>query len=319
MQLRFGALGFVGLLMMAALAFGQSHPLREAEGAGGAALRPDQPVDPRIPTLVPRAPQRPATPPAPTAPFTLTPEEQSQVDGVLRQWEERNRTIKTFDCRFKRWIYDLVFSPPAPNKPPEPKFVELGAIRYAAPDRGLFRLDLSEVDGKKTPIEDARAEHWISDGKSIFEYNPSKKQLIQHKLPAELQGKAIADSPLPFLFGAEAKKLNERYFIRLITPPDVKQQTWLEAFPRYQQDAANFQRAEFIISTQGMSPYALKLVQPNGKDYTVYQFYEIVVDDPLRLFSPDPFRPFTPLGWQKIVEEAPASAQASRKASDQRR
>ena len=54
-----------------------------------------------------------------------------------------------------------------------------------------------------------------------------------------------------------------------------------------------------------MEPYALNIVQPNGKDQTVYQFFDIVVNDPLRLFKGDPFRAFTPLGWQKIVQPAP--------------
>ena len=178
-------------------------------------------------------------------------------------------------------------------------------IKYAAPDRGLFRLESSEKDGKETPIEDARAEHWICDGKSIWEYSPAKKQVIEHKLPPELQGKAIANSPLPFLFGAEAQKLKQRYFIRLVTPADVQGQIWLEAYPRYQQDAANFHHAIFIITTQGMSPFALRVVQPNGKDYTVYQFYDVVVNDKLRMFKGDPFRPFTPWGWQMIPDESP--------------
>jgi hypothetical protein len=51
----------------------------------------------------------------------------------------------------------------------------------------------------------------------------------------------------------------------------------------------------------------------------VYQFYDVVVNDPLRLFKGDPFRAYTPLGWQKIVEEPPAPAQASRPASDGQR
>ncbi len=182
----------------------------------------------------------------------------------------------------------------------------------AAPDRGLFRVDSTEKDGKDTPIDDSRAEHWISDGKAIFEFNPTKKQVIEHRLPRELRGKAIADSPLPFLFGAEAKKLKQRYFIRLTTPPsNVQDQIWLEAYPRYQQDAANFHHAQFIITKKTMEPYGLNIVQPNNKDHTAYRFFEIVVNDHLRFFKVDPFRPFTPLGWQKIIDEPP-SAQARR-------
>ena len=188
--------------------------------------------------------------------------------------------MKTFDCRFKRWIYDTVF-----GRPDQPKFVDLGVIRYAAPDKGMFRVDTTEKGGREVAIEDARAEHWSRDGKSIIEYNHKKKQMIVHKLPPEMQGKAIADGPLPFLFGSTAETLKQRYFIRVVTPRDVQgQQIWLEAYPRFQQDAANFHHAQFII-TDKMEPFALKLIQPNGKDYIVYQFFEIVINDPMRRYS----------------------------------
>jgi TIGR03009 family protein len=313
MHIRILAFALLASIFTVSSAMAQSHPLRGPEPSGGVS-EPDQPVQPQIPTLV-HAPQQPAAPPQqPQPPFTLTAQEEAQVDRVLNQWEERNRTIKTFNCQFKRWVYDVVF-----GSADQPKFVDTGVIKFESPDRGMIRADMTEKNGEMVPIEDNRAEHWISDGKSIFEFNHTKKQLVEHKLPPELQGKAIANTPLPFLFGAEAQKLKQRYYIRLVTPADVKDQIWLDAFPRFQQDAANFHHAQFIISTQGMSPFALKLIQPNEKDYMVYQFYDVVVNDPLRLFKGDPFRAYTPLGWQKIVEEPPAPAQASRPASDGQR
>jgi TIGR03009 family protein len=313
--------GVLSLVVMVVPAGAQTQPL-PATGPAGSAVGSDQAAQPQLPRLVLRGPQpatqepRPQPPPAP--PFTLTPQEEAQLDRVLNQWEERNRDIKTFDCRFRRWIYDVVFGPPD-----QAKFIDLGVIKYAKPDRGLFRIDTTEKDGKEVSIDNARAEHWLSDGKSIFIYSPGKKQLIEQQLPPELQGKAIADGPLPFVFGAEAKKLKERYWIRLL-PPDKNQQDQilLEAFPRHQQDAANFHHAQFIITAEKMEPYALNLVQPNGKDHMAYVFFDVVVNDPLRLFKGDPFRAFTPLGWQKIVRPAaPAAptAQALRPAREDRR
>ena len=290
---------------------------------GAGAARPDQAVMQQLPRLEQRAPQpaapepQPQKPPPP--PFTLSPQEEAEVDRVLNLWEEHNRNIKTFDCRFKRWIYDVVF-----GSPTEPKFVDLGVVKYAKPDRGLFRIDATEKEGKEVNIDNARAEHWLSDGRSIFVYSPGKKQLIEQQLPPAMQGKAIADGPLPFVFGAEAKKLKERYWIRLLPPnKDEKDQILLEAFPRHQQDAANFHHAQFIITGEKMEPYALNIVQINGKDHTTYRFFDIVVNDPLRLFKGDPFRAYTPLGWQKIVQPAPSAApptaQAIRPASGQMR
>ena len=66
---------------------------------------------------------------------------------------------------------------------------------------------------------------------------------------------------------------------RIVTPQDVKDQIWLEAYPRGQQDAANFHHPLSSSSPyRGMSPFALMLVDPNGRGHTNYQFYDIVVN-----------------------------------------
>ncbi len=307
MKLRYGACGLVAWCGPAA-AQSPQYPPRYAQ-APRSTVAANQPVQANLPTLQVRAPQQPAAAqqPAqqvPPPPFTLTPQQQAQVDRILDQWEKHNQSIKTFDCRFKRWIYDTVFV--EKDKPNEAKFVEMGIVKYKAPDRGKFCVETAERNGSIEPIGDARAEQWVSDGKSIFEFKYAQKEMIEHVLPPRLQGKAIADTPLPFLFGSEAQRLKQRYWIRVITPGDAKGQVWLEAWPRYQQEKANFDRAEFIINQADMSPVALKLVQPNGKDYTTYAFYDVVVNDPLQFFHvSDPFRPMTPFGWKRIVEQPP--------------
>ena len=311
MSIRFVALALLGLVFTEVSGLAQNYPGQDVAQPNGVA-GPEQSMHPQVPVLTPRAPRQPPVEQPAKPPFVLTPQQEAQVDAVLSQWETHNRGIKTFDCMFKRWIYDVVFGPPN-----VPKFVDIGELKYASPDKGSFYAKLTVKGDKEVPIEDARAEHWICDGKSIFELNPTKKQLIEHKLPPELQGKAIADGPLPFLFGAEAKKLKDRYWIRLLGASDPNGRIMLEAFPRYQQDAANFSSAQFIIDSKTMSPFALRLIQPNKKDFITYQFYEIVENNAWRMFQGDPFRPFTPLGWQKVVEEAPTPppTQANRAAN----
>ena len=56
-------------------------------------------------------PDRIAEQPLPP-PFQLTPDEQKEIDCLLDRWEQWNARVKTFDCKFHRWIYDLVFNPP---------------------------------------------------------------------------------------------------------------------------------------------------------------------------------------------------------------
>ena len=45
-----------------------------------------------------------------------------------------------------------------------------------------------------------------------------------------MQGEAIADGPIPFIFGAKVDKMKQRYWIRDITPKEeIGKRTWLEA------------------------------------------------------------------------------------------
>ncbi len=249
-------------------------------------------------------------------PFQLTADEQKNVALILERWEQWNAGVKRFDCRFKRWTYDTVFGPTN-----EAKFVDLGTIKYASPNCSLYRADTTEKDGKATPIEDSRAEHWIFDGKSVVEFNQAKKQVIEHKLSPELQNLWLVDGPLAFgvpdiaysslwgfptppppMFGSDAKKLQEQYYIREVTPATNRgEQVWLEAYPRFQQIACcHLHHLQLIFSKKDMSPVAMKIVQPNGKDYVVYQFFDIVVNGPSAPAGDDPFHPAPPLGWRKI-------------------
>jgi TIGR03009 family protein len=239
---------------------------------------------PQDPNIQRRAPQQPPVPP-----FVLTPQEQQQLDMVLQGWEQHSKNVRTFECKFTRFEYDPTFGDA--NKP---RFEDNGEIKYAAPDKGMFRVDAP------------RREHWVCDGQSIFEYNFLKKELIEYKLPPDMHGQAIADGPLPFLFGADAKKLKQRYYLRVTDQP-AQNEFWLEARPKYQRDAANFVRARLIL--QNMQPHALETYSPNGKDHTSYLFENIRVNArdplaPLRFFQGDPFRAATPPGWRKIVEPA---------------
>ncbi|MHC4176062.1 MAG: hypothetical protein ACYSWU_01060, partial [Planctomycetota bacterium] len=63
------------------------------------------------------------------APFRLSPEQQAELDRVLRTREERNGDLKALACGFTRWEYDSVFGDP--NKPS----IDEGEINYRSPDK----------------------------------------------------------------------------------------------------------------------------------------------------------------------------------------
>src|SRR5690606_18964006 len=100
-------------------------------------------------------------------------------------------------------------------------------IKYATPDKGMFQVTaLQELQMPLQPgakpnfvnQPEQKFEHWVCDGNSVFEFRHIEKQLVETQLPPAMRGKAIADGPLPFLFGANADALKNRYWIRELTP-----------------------------------------------------------------------------------------------------
>jgi hypothetical protein len=249
-------------------------------------------------------------------PFKQSAEDEHKVDYLLGRWQQWNSNIKTFDCRFKRWTYDSIF-----GRPDKPKHIDLGVIKYTAAGQSFFRIDTTEEDGKQRPIEAGRAEHWVYDGQSLMEYNYQKETLIEHRLPREFQGAKLLDGPLVFAplaaigglagspaassypFGGDVKKLKELYYFREVaskdTPPNLIR---LEAYPHNAAIAATMHHLQMIFQASDMSPVALKIVQPNGNDYVVYQLYDIVVNGPQPPSRISPFHPAKPFGWEKTVK-----------------
>jgi hypothetical protein len=60
-----------------------------------------------------------------------------------------------------------------------------------------------------------------------------------------------------------------------------------------------------ILNWPEMTPKALQLTMPGGKNKTSYEFFDIVVNDKLTIFKGNPFQAYTPRGWQKVTEPLP--------------
>jgi TIGR03009 family protein len=246
----------------------------------------------------------------PMQPPPLSPEQQAALDRLLAAWEARNAAVTTWSCTFHKWEYNA-WSPADGNGERLAFSESSGEIKYASPDKGLFRVKESTQWNPETRRYEKRTgetgEHWVCNGTSIYEFRHGERQLRETRLPPEMQGKAISDGPLPFVFGAKADTLRKRYFMRLITPPGVTDQIWLESLPRYQADAANFAKVELILQARDLMPFAIQVYKPGGQDRDVYQFdpRTSLIDkglDMLRDFS----KPVTPLGYKFILDDVSA-------------
>lgn len=266
-------------------AVAQQHPYYGAQPAAQPTAQPYQPAPAypntnapaytQPPTTAP--PVTPTTAPQPTlptaqpgveqvqvrqAPFQLTAEQQREVDLILGHWEKFSLGVTHFQTGFDRIRYAVAFD----DARKQEKIVEKGELRYQSPDCGMFAV----TDTKGTPIE-----KWLCDGASVYEYQYTQRKIQQHLLPENMRGKGITQGPLPFLFGASAATLKQRYFIRRIAPPEnarVAGQVWIEVFPRTVDDAQDFQRAEMIIAlTPQVLPVAIRLYKANNEAHS-YMF-----------------------------------------------
>ena len=259
-------------------------------------------------------------PPAAPQWFPLTAEQDKHLDEVLKYWEWQASQIQRYRCKFTRWEYDPVV---LPRDKDIAASIAQGSIQFAAPDKGLFKVEklhqiVVQKQGNVTipSIKDGRPEysapknpffeHWICDGKSIFEFDAITQQLKMRRLPAEMQGKQITEGPLPFLFGAKAQTIKQRYWVRVVAPPPKPNHFWLECIPKNREQAADFKAVHIIIDNNEFLPTAMILHETAGGRAT-YEFSDreknwLMLPDAIVPFRQQFYEPQLPAGWKRVEE-----------------
>jgi TIGR03009 family protein len=259
--------------------------------------------------------------------FQLSAIEQAFLDQVLGQWETESGKIETFNCDFTQFVYDPVFGPGNDEVgQPIAKSEGYGAVSYQKPDKGSFHvkelLTWDAAQKKRVANSNLIGEHWVCDGESVYEFRNKEKVLHVTPIPPEMQGQNIADGPLPFLFGAKADTLKERYWLR-VDPRAPEGSIWLAAMPKRQQDAANYRLVELMLDSSKMLPSAMRVTAPDSSQTTyTFKLAEASINSRMAAMWGTLFKaPMTPIGWTKVVEPpqmAPA-AQAQAQVPAERR
>lgn len=256
----------------------------------------------------------------PRAPFSpRSPEEEKYIGDLLKYWEFSSGKIKRYKCNFTRWEYDPVFGPGANEKGIVPaKTIATGVVQYESPDKGMYQVQqLFDFGPPKqpggqpqyVPRKNDEGEKWICNGQYVYEFDFPRKRLLAKELPPEMRGTAIADGPLPFLFGVKADKVKERYWLRVITPKNAIEEYWLEAWPKRREDAANFKKVEVIIDEKDFLPKAIQIFATNydprkNQSRTAFTFENRETKDSnfnLNIFKRAFHEPKTPKGWTAEV------------------
>lgn len=267
----------------------------------------------------------------------LTPDHEAYLIKLLDHWESTSSVIKRLTCDFQRWDYNTSicnWRNPADNRLAAARIVR-GRIQYGEPDKAdsnagetwVFAGTKENAGAEPAyqQVKDETAnERWMCDGKAIYEFDFTGKRLIEIAIPPEMQGAALSQSPLPFLFGAKRAELMDRFWVRVATPQGVENEYWLEAWPKRRDDAMMYQRVEIIIAADDFLPKSIHIYSrdydaANNPNSQHFEFTNRRINDQLTGFK-DFFgvfiRPQTPIGWERVqldrlqASEATATAPA---------
>jgi TIGR03009 family protein len=310
----------------------QAYPQQQAYSQQAAPPANQQPTAVQPQPNSQAQPGAPVQPPAPQMPpgFPLNTLQQTAIDQVLDAWQAESGKVNTFSCPFDRLEYDAAFGPRI-NGQLAPLSKNKGELSYSKPDKGSFQVtkiysykefpppaDQPQAPKRGDWVEQPNAigEHWVCDGKSVYEFRSytDPKQVVERPLPPRAPGESILDGPLPFLFGAESAKLKQRYWMKIDesqrnSPAPNPNQIWLTAWPKFQEQAANFRQVDVILDRTRLLPEAMSVTLPNG-DWHVYVFnlQHASVNAPMDRIKQALFeKPSIPWGWKHVVEQVPVA------------
>jgi TIGR03009 family protein len=224
--------------------------------------------------------------------------------------------------------YDVVFGPKTKDGQDAPLYQNVGELSYSRPDKGSFQItetnkwqEVPAPPGQPANAEkkggyvkqDSVGDHWVCDGKSVYQYRPDLKQLVEHPIPPQLQGQAIVDGPLPFLFGADTAKLKEKYWLKIDQEHNPNpNKVLIIALPKYQAQAADFTEVDIMLDRQQLLPESMRVWMPNRSRHVyIFDLKKAKINSPFALLQGLFDRPSVPFGWKRVVENAPLQQAAA--------
>jgi TIGR03009 family protein len=230
---------------------------------------------------------------------------------LLQTWQLRSGQVARIKGEFKRYEYDSVF---------QTCKCATGNYWYQAPDKG--RMDFTPDDSVKADppkqvklpgnaavftLEPAQAQQWICNGDAVLDIDVINKQYNRVEIPPQYRGKNISDGPLPFIFGMDAQKMQDRYILSTGSLHDPQKLIHIIAIPKQPAEQREYRVAEVLLDPADYLPKGVRLQDPTGNKLTVYAFLKHD-QDRLPWLPPGPFNPVLP-GYKLMhdYKDVPAS------------
>lgn len=258
---------------------------------------------------------------------TQKPEVVAALDQILTAWEKHSQGTKTLEANFEHWHYAIKKAPPGVHATKGN-----GLMKYSKPDKGVFKVDellffqgMGPAGGPpkyafgvnpKTGQEIRLGPHWVCNGRELIEYDYKEETCKIMMLPADMQGSAIVNSPLPFVFNLDAKDLKRRYWLQLVQSP-IEGTYLINAFPKTQQDRGQYKLVQVILdqqlNIQTMVLYPPHFNEKTAPDKDVYQFKNVKrnsVGAAVARFAKAFIPANPPKGWTITREQLPVPVAA---------
>ena len=196
----------------------------------------------------------------------LTVQEAADLDHFLERWEKKSNQIGYFESKFQCWEKG--------QNALNPEQSTYGMVRYTAPNKWVFEVLGTVVDGKENQAPPEGRTKFLSTGDKIYDYDFATKQVRIYTIPLDQQEGIAGGGPIPFVFAAKAADMKKRYYLRIVTPKERAErgEIWLDAFPRTQEDAAEFKSIRLIFNEKELIPLGFVKFDVNEKDFTSYKF-----------------------------------------------
>jgi len=254
----------------------------------------------------------------------LDPAAQAQLERILQAWQHNSQGTKTLECKFQRWHYDLFAAPPGIHATKAE-----GVIRYAAPDKGKFKVEnlvfFAGMNADKPTYKSQPGqfgEHWVCNGVELIEFDYGKEECRVQTLPPEMRGQHIFNSPLPFVFNLDAQRIHQRYWVRQVASPKAGV-VLIEAWPKTQSDRSQYKMVQVALNTSTYLPEALVMYAPNFDSKTNPKWDHYEFTDMKRNAIQHSFEVFVktfldrpPSNWKVIQENFMESPQQAANPTD---
>jgi hypothetical protein len=244
-----------------------------------------------------------------------------KVDAALAAWARHAQNMKFVDCEFARWEYA-----PWPGIADAKGQLQAHAIssgKIAIRPKGTWEFevvefrDFNRVTGKYDKARRAD-EHWMFDGRDLWEISATKRKITQMPADAAFFGIRVDSFVAPLrlaLLGDKATAVRRAYEVKDATAPQfAASEVWLQLVPREARARRLYSNFDLVLRSPDMLPHAIRMVSAGGGTVSVYEFRKLKYNN---VFAPPIKRPEPPEGWKinLIVEAQSQSEQADREKS----